>query len=560
MISKRPNTIRRLGLAVALAAAAAGALALRLPRLEERPMHGDEAVHAVKFGALLERGYYHYDPEEFHGPTLYYLTLPVAWFRGERTFAETTEWTYRIVPVVFGVGLILLLPLVVDGLSAGAVAWAAALTALSPAMAFYNRYYIQETLFLFFTFGALACGWRHACSKRLGWALAAGAFVGLMYATKETWVFAWLAILLAMVLSHQWARRFDGASGRMTPPASSGSKPGALGRLEARTLALVRAAEDWVGFTLPLAHLAAGAGAALAVWALFFSSFFTDPWGLYNSVHTYYHYFLRSGGAGMHTHPWWYYLGMLIYWKNGPGPWWSEGLILALAAVGIVAALRRNALPSEGAPFDRFLAFYALVMVVLYSAIPYKTPWTMLSFLHALILMAGIGAAFLVRALKRVWLQAGACILLALGLAHLGTEAWRANFVFYADVRNPYVYAHPTGDVIDLEQRVEEVAQAAPDGYWTVVKVISPEYWPLPWYLRRFERVGYWSEPPADPDAPILIVAADLEKEVNARLQDRYVKSFYGLRPQVTLILYVRRDLWRESVKPAAKAEEARAE
>ena len=32
------------------------ALALRLPRLHQRPMHGDEAVHAIKFEDLLERG------------------------------------------------------------------------------------------------------------------------------------------------------------------------------------------------------------------------------------------------------------------------------------------------------------------------------------------------------------------------------------------------------------------------------------------------------------------------------------------------------------------------
>jgi predicted membrane-bound mannosyltransferase len=39
-----------------LAATVFGAL-LRLTFLEQRPMHGDEAVHAVKFGELLEEGY-----------------------------------------------------------------------------------------------------------------------------------------------------------------------------------------------------------------------------------------------------------------------------------------------------------------------------------------------------------------------------------------------------------------------------------------------------------------------------------------------------------------------
>ncbi len=32
------------------------AAGLRLPRLAQRPMHGDEAIHAEKLGRLLEQG------------------------------------------------------------------------------------------------------------------------------------------------------------------------------------------------------------------------------------------------------------------------------------------------------------------------------------------------------------------------------------------------------------------------------------------------------------------------------------------------------------------------
>jgi len=39
---------------IAVLAVAALAVALRLPRLQMRPMHGDEAVGAYKFGELLE--------------------------------------------------------------------------------------------------------------------------------------------------------------------------------------------------------------------------------------------------------------------------------------------------------------------------------------------------------------------------------------------------------------------------------------------------------------------------------------------------------------------------
>ena len=31
------------------------------------------------------------------------------------------------------------------------------------------------------------------------------------------------------------------------------------------------------------------------------------------------------------------------------------------------------------------------------------------------------------------------------------------------------------------------------------VAVIGSDYWPLPWYLRAFDQIGYWQKPPAGP-------------------------------------------------------------
>ncbi|MBO60613.1 MAG: hypothetical protein CMO63_01395, partial [Verrucomicrobiales bacterium] len=62
------------------------ALAFRLPDLAKRPMHGDEAVNAVKIGELIEGKGYRYDPHEYHGPTLNYFTLIPAWLGGVDSF------------------------------------------------------------------------------------------------------------------------------------------------------------------------------------------------------------------------------------------------------------------------------------------------------------------------------------------------------------------------------------------------------------------------------------------------------------------------------------------
>ena len=94
-------------LVLSLVIVAAAALAFRLPQLGRRPMHCDEANQAMKAGLLLETGRYDYDPQDHHGPSLYWLTLPALRLRGVESFAASSEADYRIVPVAFGVGMVL---------------------------------------------------------------------------------------------------------------------------------------------------------------------------------------------------------------------------------------------------------------------------------------------------------------------------------------------------------------------------------------------------------------------------------------------------------------------
>src|SRR6187397_704020 len=95
--------------ALALLLAIAGALALRLPKLDIRPLHNDEAVNAVKVSELWQHGRYRYDPDEYHGPMLHYATLPFLWLSGARNSDQLDDATLRLAPVACGIGLILLL-------------------------------------------------------------------------------------------------------------------------------------------------------------------------------------------------------------------------------------------------------------------------------------------------------------------------------------------------------------------------------------------------------------------------------------------------------------------
>ena len=512
--------------AVLILLAAVGALAFRLPRLDLRPLHTDEAVHAAKTGIVLETGRYVYDLTEYHGPTPHYSALPFIWLGGARTFAETSEVMYRIVPVVYGVALVLLLLGMIDGLGRPAAVCAAILTAVSPAMVFYSRYYIQEMPYICFTFAAVVCAWRYTRSRRLAWALLSGASAGLMQATKETCVLAFAAMAGGIMLTMLWVRWRDGA------PAMPDPRP------ELRR---------------GLRHGLVAVALALVVSVVLLSGFFAHIKGPLDSILAYGSYIgraaadaSRTDGAGLHAHPWHYYLHTLLYTKYAAGPWWSEGLIIGLALVGACVALACRDFPGANRHLLRFLAFYTMLSTIIYSIIPYKTPWCALSFLHGMILLAGVGAVAIVRALPNAPARLIACLLLAGATFQLGMQAYRGNYVYYADNRNPYVYAHSATDVMRLGQRLEDLAALHPDGHDMLVKILAPgsDYWPLPWYVRRFAHVGYWNNIPADPDAPVVIAAVALEDALDEKLQGDYLKEYYGLRPEVLLAVYIQSDLW----------------
>src|SRR2546421_3572576 len=293
---------------IGLALIAVVAMALRCPYLDERPMHNDEAVNAIKFGQLWERGSYKYDPNEHHGPTLFYATLTVARLTTTPDLEHLTEIKLRLITVLFGIGMVLLLALVVDGLGRKATLWAALFTAVSPAMVFYSRYYIHEMLLVFFAFMAIAAGWRYWCSRKIGWALLAGAGVGLMHATKETFIISLAAAALALGLNTFWNRWLDATIVPAKAPPL-----------------------NWK-------HLAAAFGVWLAVAFILFSSFFTNAAGPLDSLRTYMPWLHRAGGDSPHIQPWTFYLQRLFFFHVAKGPLWSEALILALALIGASAA------------------------------------------------------------------------------------------------------------------------------------------------------------------------------------------------------------------------------
>ncbi len=508
---------------------ALGALCFRLYEPGNRAFHGDEAVHAFKFLDLWQKGEYKYDPNEYHGPTLYYAALPSVWLHHRHTFAETREADYRLPIIVFGAAMLLWLLPLADGLGKKAALLVGVLTAISPAFVFYSRYFIQEIPLAFFTLGMIACGWRYTRNRKTGWLVGAGVCAGLMIASKETAVLAFASAAAACGLMVWWTKRVDKRS------------------LDLRAL--------WQPKPIVFAL-----AACLIVACLFLSGWGTNLRGPFDYLRAYTPWLNRAGGTSLHKHGFFYYLHLLVWTHQPDGPVWSEGLIVGLALVGLIAALlpaRNNFL--EGSPvFARFAAFYTLILTLIYSLIPYKTPWCVLSFLNGMILLAGIGAITLLRLVPGRIGKAVLAFLLLLATVQLGFQSYRTSYVEQDNPRNPYCYAQPAPDVAKLGEYIEKITRPYPQGDQTVIQIIwiNNYYWPMPWYLRRFPNIGYYNQVPPDAVAPIILASQEFDEQLTQKLDKTHLMNkLFNLRSDTFVEVWPSLDLWSAYLKHKKETE-----
>jgi uncharacterized protein (TIGR03663 family) len=452
------------------------------------------------------------------------------------------------VTVLCGLGLVLVLGLVADGLGRAAV-WAAALfTAVSPAMVYYSRYFIHEPVLVLATAVFLGAAWRFAVHPGLGWAALSGAGLGLMWATKETFVFALGAAAVAALATV--------AGGTASVPDS-----------ETRVLGRLRRAREFVGWQAAAVFFLVAGG----VGGLLLTSFGSNPGGVIDAVRTYFVWGERAGGETPHVQPWYFYFGRLAWFHGRGAPVWSEALILGLALVGAGAAFRARSGRVGGAEVRlvRFVAVYTGVLAAGYSAIPYKTPWCLLGFLHGLVVLAGVGTAVVAgagasrtgRTVGRGgWRAAVAAGLVLGGAIQLSVQAWRGSREYAADYRNPYVYGHTSADFVNLLDLVRELAGVHPEGEGMPVQVVVPGsgYWPLPWYLRRFRAAGWWETMPEPPDASVVIVAVKLAAALDAKTGQAWRPAgMFELRPRYFVEVYVEAELWKRFLAARAAAHAA---
>jgi uncharacterized protein (TIGR03663 family) len=498
--------------------AMAAAAFYRLPLLDERPMHTDEAILAYKTADFQSTGHFNYDPKDYHGPGLHYAAI--LWSKLAFWGAPDT-WhadQLRTVTAVCGLLLILTTLLLTDVLGRGGMVAAMLLAAVSPMQVYYSRYYIMETPLVMLIMISLVSFWRYSQGGGRLWLLLGGIATGLQHATKETFILNVAAGFVAWFIAKQLFGPFE--------PRRSGFSMGPSKQRPGKPML-------WV--LIP----------AAIVSVAMYSGGFHDWDAVQNSVTTYANYLERSGGAG-HEKPWHYYLTLLT-WRSDGGLNWTEGLIVGLALIGMGHGLAGN--HQKNGPRQAFLVFlslYALLLIGGYSVLAYKTPWSILSAQHALILLAGYGTRVLASVFSKGIMRIGFRIAFGLGLYHLCFQTNLAIHRYAADARNPWTYSHTVQAFPRLLLQVSELQRIEP-APMSILVVNKDLGWPMRWYWRTNANARYESSvPEAELTASVIICDADALPAVQAKLGTRpyHNQGFYGLRPNENLIMLVEQSLW----------------
>ncbi|MFN0109550.1 MAG: flippase activity-associated protein Agl23 [Blastocatellia bacterium] len=502
----------------------------RFSQIETRPFHHDEGVNSYFLLNLAHSGEYKYDPMNYHGPSLYYFALVAL-----RIFGET-DLALRLSPILFGLLTVAMLWLLRRQLGTVGTPVAAFCMALSPCLVFYSRYFIHEMSFGCFSLGIVAGLWRYAEDHEFRWLALAAVSLGGLLTTKETSIITLAVFLVAIACAAIWdAVRSLIQQKRFTPAA------------------LVKELKNDTAAALPtLDHALAATIIAVFIFILFYSSLFKHWPGTTDFFRSIAHW-TKERSSNDHVKTFWYYFGILFKVELP--------LLLGSMLAGALILWRGNR-------FWLFTGAWTFGTTLAYSKIPYKTPWLMLSFVVPMALVCGYAADQLfrllpVRILKFAWLAVVSAVLVA-----SGWMAWKVNFVKYDDNSNEsgyfmgfgkkyelkpyvdgqygYVYAHSDRELLALVDRIKLEANAFPEKEKTGVYIASPDYWPMPWYMRNHsgtEFSGHW--PGTAGEAPtishkIIVANADQQSNLDGIPGWRAIPQKFKLRPGVELMLFVR--------------------
>jgi len=565
------------------------AIFLRFFRLELKPLHHDEGVNGHFLISLLREGVYQYDPSNYHGPDLYYISLAFVKIFGLNTIS------IRSSVAIFGVLTVVLTFFLRRYIGDLGSLSAALFLALSPGMVYISRYFIHEIIFVFFSL-SLVVAFAYFIEKReagvfsvvwmilllmvcflpsamslanylggennvLVWVLRIGmiaiegaliyfllrmlltwnegrpiyfllasASLILLFATKETAFITIGTMMIASVCVWFWRRIYKKALGEFGADELSENSLTWKNFSDALGSSYERVILIVV-FVVVFVYLG----------VLFFSSFFTYPKGIIGAFETY-AIWAKTGSADHSQN------GKLAYAK---WLWQIESPLIILSVVGTLIAFIK-----ARHRFAIFAAFWGFGLFLAYTIIPYKTPWLMLSFMLPMCLISGYVINEL--AVSRMLVQkvlAGA--LFAGSVWIFSSQTYDLNFVRYDSDQLPYVYAHTPRGFLGLIQEIERYAEKSGKKTEATIEIVSPEYWAMPWYTRDYSAANYHGKFVEVNSAEMIVASKEQLGELASRYGAHYkYVGTHPLRPGVELILLVRNDLAEGNAKEIVEIKE----
>src|SRR5215510_5853377 len=176
---------------------------LRFDQIGVKPFHHDEGVMSHFLLNLANSGEYKYNPDNYHGPTLFYFALVALRVFGANDFA------LRFTPALFGVLTVLMVWLLREHLGSVGTPVAAFCMALSPGLVYYSRDFIHEMSFGCFTLAIVIGALRYIETRKFFWLAVMSVSAALLITTKETAIINITVLILAIICASVWviARR-----------------------------------------------------------------------------------------------------------------------------------------------------------------------------------------------------------------------------------------------------------------------------------------------------------------------------------------------------------------
>lgn len=468
------------------------AIVLRLIDLEARVPHFDEGVDGYLAGQITWSAGYHPQSAWNHGPLHFYL------IRGSELLFGRSVWSLRLPAVLFSILTVLQCLYFRRFLGSASSLLAAAILAVSPAFVFYGRYAIHESELTFFLLLFIwSCfGWNQEGNGKYVWSGMVG--IAGCLATKETSVlhFAAMGIAAAAVL----LRSQTPAQGFYTLRAS----------LPKRGVAF-RASATAAGLLL-----------------LLYTGHFTRWDALGQSLVNAFGWAEAADHQVGHAKPWFYWFELLYSYE------WP--LVLGVVSSGLVLWKAKS-------PLLRFLGIYNLVILAIYTLLPYKTSWCLISISVAFPFL--IGPA--IELIKAPIFRLIAISFVVLSIIVSGAVGVDLNFRRYADPSEEYVYSQTSPEVGGLIAIFKTLLQADPSASSIRGKVLHSSSHPVPWLLQDFFYVDYFEHGRIPPtyDSGFLLVEPSRIQEVEANQRREYYKiSIQILDGTEPSALYLRKEFF----------------